>query len=577
MSSAVTSAPASVPDEYTKGLPKYTNPDPSPEDVKRRKRTERAWKAYRGDYPDTFKIDPGMPNLNIAPNRCAAIVDKGVAWLFGQPIELDVRMAADDEREETRPGRPMPTIVNAEPPDNAKMQAALAKVWGNPDDMIVLLTGLAMNGAMDGHAYLKIVWDSEKMDYPRLSVLDSNNVYVIADPDDCNSAMCYVIEYKASMGVVQGQLRIVTKRQVICRVDPDGNARLLGGYDDDDTWTICNYWRVEASGGTGLYSTSSMSTSQQQGANWSQIGKVVEWPYPFPPIVDCGNLPNPNEYYGLPDLPPALINLNERIHFVESNVGKIIQSHAHPWVFASGCDPSAIRNEPGVVQGLPSTDSKVWAVSATGDLASSMTFASSLRADMDEQSRVPAVALGRQEELPKGNISGVALALLFQPLIEKTELKRRLYGRLIRCVSQCALVLLGQIEDCDDVDVHVKWPNLLPVDDLAAAQTAQLLTQIGVSQATVLAQLGYDPDEEAEQTGNEQAAKMTAQSKGQAPMGNVRPMPQRPGAPGQRPGLTQGALSTALPTGNPPTPTLAPNSTVQAAAQPPMIAPAAGQ
>jgi hypothetical protein len=206
--------------------------------------------------------------------------------------------------------------------------------------------------------------------------------------------------------------------------------------------------------------------------------------------------------------------LNQRIHFVESNIAKIIKSHAHPWVFATGCDPRAIVNEPGVVQGLPSTESKVFAVSATGDLSASMQFADTLRADMDEQSRVPAVALGRQESMPKGNLSGIALQLLFQPLVEKTELKRRLYGQLVRRASAYCLALMGKISDWRDIEVSLDWPDMLPNDDLAMAQTAQTLQAIGYSQTTLIEMTGGDPDTEADNKADEQQAQVTAFSQG---------------------------------------------------------------
>lgn len=532
-------AASAAPSELITATP--VNPDPTQADRQRRTEIDRAWSAYRGEFPDVFKTPHGQPSDNVRPNRCAAIVDKGVAWLFGHEFQLTVRPADedgmgdddmdDDDADASQPKRPAPkkgkSTKQGKPGRKQQdpMEAALCRVWGSEDDMLTTLTMAAMNGGVSGHVFLKIIWDSAKMRYPRVSVLDSHNIYVVSDPDDCNRAVCYVIEYTAKLGITSsGQQRNVTKRQVIALVDPDGNARYgVGGEDDDDYWTITNWLRYDDAGGNlGNAPASALSAQQQP---WLQVGASIEWRYPFPPIVDAMNLPNPNEFWGLPDLPPALIDLNERIHFIESNIAKIIKSNAHPWVFASGCDPSAIRNEPGVVQGLPSTDSKVWAVSASGDLASSMAFASDLRADMDEQSRVPAVALGRQADMPKGNMSGIAIQLLFQPLIEKTDLKRRLYGQLIRRVSAYVLVLLGQIADWRDVEIDIEWPDLLPNDDLAMAQTAVAEQTLGVSQRTLLKQLGYDPDEEADYKQEEQQRQLDAMTKGQGMPPAPRPQP----------------------------------------------------
>jgi len=490
--------------------PEPINPDPTQADLQRRSEIDRAWRAYRGEFPEIFKTPNGQVSDNIQPNRCAAIVDKGVSWLFGKELKIHATIDSDktsadgidegDDSEDIGSAKAKTGVVD-------KFAYPLKKIWGSNDDMLTTLTMAAMNGGISGHVFLKIIWDSEKMQYPRLSVLDSHNVYVLSDPDDINRAVCYVIEYSTKLGLMSnGQQKTVTKRQVIALVDADGNARYgVGGEDDDDYWTITNWLRYDL---TSPGAAQSELSSQQQA--WQPIGEPVDWPYPFPPIVDAMNLPNPNEFWGLPDLPPALMDLNQRLQFIESNIAKIIKSNAHPWIFATGCDPTAIRNEPGVVQGLPANDSKVFAVSASGDLASSMAFANDLRADMDEQSRVPAVALGRQESLPRGNMSGIALTLLFQPLIEKTELKRRLYGQLVRRASAYCLALMGLVSDWETLEVDLEWSSLLPNDDLAMAQTAQTLLSVGYSQTTMIERTGGDPDQEVERKADEQQAQMTA-------------------------------------------------------------------
>ncbi len=79
------------------------------------------------------------------------------------------------------------------------------------------------------------------------------------------------------------------------------------------------------------------------------------------------------------------------------------------------------------------------------------------------------------------------------------------------------------------IDLH--WQNLLPVDDLAAAQTAPILKQIGVSDQTIMAQLGYDADDEMSQSQAEDAQKMINLSRGQA----IPPIPPGQQQPGQQP------------------------------------------
>ena len=73
--------------------------------------------------------------------------------------------------------------------------------------------------------------------------------------------------------------------------------------------------------------------------------------------------------------------------------------------------------------------------------------------------------------------------------------------------------------DFKGLTVHIEWPNLLPIDDQAAAQTAVLLQQIGISTETLIGELGYDPDLEADKVANEQdmKAKQAAKFAAKAP------------------------------------------------------------
>jgi hypothetical protein len=113
--------------------------------------------------------------------------------------------------------------------------------------------------------------------------------------------------------------------------------------------------------------------------------------------------------------------------------------------------------------------------------------------------------------------------------MEKTQQKQRIYGSGIRAITRAALVLAGKIsiQEYRDYPVNLHWPNLLPVDDLAAAQTAQILQAIGVSNSTLMQQLGYDPDDEADKSMEEDQRKMTMYSRGQG-MPPGLPMNQPP-------------------------------------------------
>ena len=435
-------------------------------DLERKQRMLDAWKSYRGEFQPPLKVVADQPNDNVVSNRCEPIVNKGVSFLFGQELKIEATEEATD------------TTGQGETP----LQDFIDALWGDDDERMTLLSQLAINGAVCGQAFVKLIPPQGTMRYPRIVILDPLLVRVVTSPDDCSLVLAFVIEYPGTNDL--------QKRQIIARIDPDGLAQLAGEQELDDTWTITNYERRSAGNG-----------------NWIQKGEPEEWPYPFPPIFMCQNLPNPNEAWGMPDLTPDLIEQNKVLNFVQSNTSRIIKYHGHPVTYATGVNSTQISIAVDELICLPAPDSKLEKLAAMDNFTGLITFASVIRSDMDEQSRVPAVALGRLVDLPKGNISGVALQLLFQPLIEKTIQKRRLYGFLVRAVTRAALIIMSLIpvERFEDYKIGLNWSDLLPIDDMAAAQTALLLKQLGVSNGTLLQQLGYSPDEEAVKTAIEVA------------------------------------------------------------------------
>lgn len=470
-------------------------------DVDRKRTMREAWKAYRGLLPDPLKVAKDQPNDNIKSNRCAPIVDKGVSFLFGKVLKIEATDETTDDSDNTpvslppppQPGMPPAPMKPKKPkkPKPSPIQDYLDGLWGDDDDRMTLLSKAATNGGVCGQTFVKLIPPvaSTGMKFPRLVVLDPELIRIVTPPDDCDLIIAYIIEYPTGNDW--------QRRQIIARVDPDGLAEEIGESDLDDTWTITNYKRY-------------------QSGTWQQVGAPEEWSWPFAPIFTCQNMPNPNEAWGMPDLSPDIIAMNKSLNFVQSNTSRIIKYHGHPITWASGMQASALTISVDGVICLPSPDSKLEKLAAMEHFDGLMNFASTLRSDMDEQSRVPAVALGRLESLPKGNISGVALQLLFQPLIEKTLSKQRVYGRLVREICRAALVVAGLIEttDFEDYGINLHWPNLLPIDDLAAAQTAQLLSALGVSKDTLMSELGYNADDEAGKNAEEDAQTMLNYSRG---------------------------------------------------------------
>jgi len=395
------------------------------EEIARANRIAHRWRIYHGQHPKPLRVRPGQTDDNVIVNFARVIVDKGVSFLFGQDVRFEL-----DETTETEAERWLEACWTA----NRKMTT---------------LQKLALNGAIAGHAFIKIV---PQQPYPRLIVLDPATVSVTWEPDDIEQVVAYRIQYPA----IDPQTgKPIAVRQLIAR---DGTQ-----------------WRI------------SDQRSTENGA-WQTVSETT-WPYPWPPIVDCQNLPCPNEYWGISDLEDDLLALNSAINFVLSNLARIIRYHAHPKTWGRGFSASQLNIAVDETIVLPSPDAELRNLEMQSDLASSIQLYQHLREALHEVSRIPEVATGKLEGI--GSLSGAALAILYQPLIEKTETKRRTYGDLLVELNRRLLALAGFGEDNRTV---IHWPELIPGDPESEAKTLLLWQQLGVSQDTILQRLGLDPD-----------------------------------------------------------------------------------
>lgn len=418
------------------------------EEQQRQMRFKRAWDAYYGKLPKPLKVRLGQPDDNVQMNFSRVIVDKGVSFLFGQPItfELNEDLGSENPAEEY-----------------------LEDVW-TANKQATLLQKLAMNGGVCGHTFMKIVVGATPL--PRLIVLDPATVTVGYQPDDIEEVVWYRIQYPA-IDPMTG--KAIAVRQVIQRETPT-------------SWTIIDQ-----------ISRSTVYVQNQMMGSWETVSQS-RWPYAFPPIADCQNLPSPNEYWGISDLEEDVIGLNQSANFVLSNIARILRFHAHPRTWGKGFGGEQIKSAIDETIILPSKDAELHNLEMQSDLSSSIEFYNRVKEALHEVAKIPEIATGTVDKL--GPLSGVALQVLYQPLLEKTEIKRRTYGDLINEINKRLLVIGGYGEDQEPA---IHWFEMLPSDPLTERQALVIDESLGVSKDTILRKLGYDPDVELEKSASEDA------------------------------------------------------------------------
>jgi hypothetical protein len=256
----------------------------------RTKRLERAWRAYRGEYPPPLVVRRGQPDDNVRLNKSRVVVDKGVSFLFGKPLTFEIDGSGDER---------------------SPAERHLDEVW-QANRRQTLLQKLALNGAICGHSYIKIIppggkYGPNPLPVPRLVLLNPAEMTVEWEPSDIDVVTRYRHQYTG----LDPQTRQPTiYRQVIEREGA--------------------FWRI---------------ADQRASPDQVQFREVnsVPWPYDFPPIVDAQNLPMPHEYYGEADLESDLLDLVESRNRVISNLARIIRFHGHPRLWGRGFGAETIK------------------------------------------------------------------------------------------------------------------------------------------------------------------------------------------------------------------------------------------
>jgi hypothetical protein len=140
---------------------------------------------------------------------------------------------------------------------------------------------------------------------------------------------------------------------------------------------------------------------------------------------------------------------------------------------------------------LPGDNAELHNLEMQSDLTSSLAYYARLKEALHEVSRVPEVATGKLES--SGALSGVALQLLYGPLVQATEAKRLTYGEMLIELNRRLLEMSGR---STEKLTALVWPEILPKNALEERQTALLDKQIGVSADTLITQQGHNADEE---------------------------------------------------------------------------------
>jgi len=411
----------------------------------RHMRLAKAWRCYEGQFDKPLlptKTDP-LGKDNVLLNYAQVVVNKGVSFLMGQEVDFEID-GGNQEDVDTDPDE----AGAAAPSEEAKW---LDLVWAQ-NRKGCLFHNMAINGGVTGDVFvrLRIPEPASGQKYPRIENLDPANVTPILGTDDIDNVQGWVIQWNCMQNGTPA-----VRRQLI---EPSGAQ-----------WTITDH----------------ISVGNQ--SSWTFMSSAI-WPYPWAPVLHCNNLPQQNVFWGMSDIEAHVLSVNDAINKAASSMARILGVHAHPKTWGRGFSAATIDMSVDSLTVLPNPASELKNLEMASDLSASQVFLGSLVSAIFQITGVPELTAGNLEKI--GQLSGLALKILYGSLLEKNATKQLFYGAMLEEMTGRLLEMGGF---GDGHSVEIQWPDPLPQDSSGNVQDATVLDGLGVSKDTLLTRLGFDP------------------------------------------------------------------------------------
>lgn len=366
------------------------------------------------------------------------------------------------------------------------MPALLRRVWEVDNFKEQLLWEMGNQGGISGDCFVKVVWEPAAPDIgqaePRVRILPLNSSFCFPEwhPHDRSRLLRFKLKYKFWATSAEGTRQVYTYTEIL-------TDSVIEEYVNDEL----------------LY----------QGEN--PLGVI--------PVVHIPNIPVSGSPWGLADIQDVL-SLNREYNEKATDVSDIINYHAAPVTIITGAKASNLEKGSKKVWGGLPTDAKVFNLENGIDLAGPMQYLELLKRAMHEMTGVPESALGQIQ--PISNTSGVALAIQYQPMMQRYNLKklqytvgilkinefilrtlalywpeRFVYDPLTEGILQEGQPLALDLEDPLTYQTECHWPTPLPLDALIKLQEISQKMALGIeSKRGALRDLGEEfPDEKVQE------------------------------------------------------------------------------
>lgn len=359
--------------------------------------------------------------------------------------------------------------------------ALLQRAWHVDNDMKSTLYNLAEQGSVSGDSFVKVAYeppwiDSARNKHPgRVRILPLAAAYSFPEyhPHDKDRLIRFKLKYRFWATSLEGTRSVYTYTEIIT---------------DDFIEEYVNDELIDA--------------------RENPLGVI--------PIVHIRNIPVSGSPWGLSDV-TDIITLNREFNEKTTEISDIINYHAAPITVITGAKVANLERGANRVWGGLPKDARVENLGNEVDLVGPLDYLALIKRGMHEMVGVPETALGQIQ--PISNTSAAALAVMYQPLMQKFALKKQVYGYGLQLLNQLILRTYflyepetlrydpktggiktedDQLDQLDPQDHNVyetivKWPQPLPIDTLVKLNEIQVKMQLGLeSKRGALRDLGCE-------------------------------------------------------------------------------------
>jgi hypothetical protein len=410
------------------------------QDVERLNRYREYLEFYEGDQWERRRR-AGETRLTF--NYARALVRKVASYVFPEPVVHSVREDAGGSDQQRELAEHLLHELNTE------------------QNLHTLDFQTLVDASVLGDGCFKVIW-SAAVGSPLVSSVDPSGLWAWSEPEDVR------------------RVRRIVERYTLSTEDAE-RLFSIGVAVNDTRVPIVEDWtadtlRIEVAG---------------------QVIRDERNPYGRLPYILFPNFGKPHDLWGesdLQDLFDVCKELNRRM----TVISRILQVSGNPIVVLENVTGSeGIRADEGAIWELPE-DSKAYLLDMLGTgIDLHMRFVDQLYRALYDLAEVPQTAFGDSEH----QMSGAALEVQIQPLVQKVQRKRRVWDSVYRRRNDLVLDLyerfggqpLGGVRRTTPV-----WGSILPRDREALVRAESSLVSAGIrSRRQAMEQLGVeDPESE---------------------------------------------------------------------------------